>query len=230
MLSFNPRSCLTYVFARSATASATSGRCAHFTIGPLRVLLLDVRVKRRIAQVSFRAVAALEISTLDVVFRASLALAPSLILLAVVVATVVAVAAPVRLLLAIAPAPSVIHHLELGLGVGVHWGAYHMGWDAGIHGSARQHHIHVVVSHLAELLIGGVVARPSPVGRLLVHAWVLLLTRLLHHALAVRGAAHHAPEARPSIALLAHIVAAVAIGLPSRPVLLLLILIACHLI
>lgn len=154
--------CLTYVFARSATASATGGRCAHFAIGPLRVLLLDVRVKRWIAQVSFRAVAALEISPLDVVFRASLAFAPSLVLLAVVVAAVVSLTpAPVRLLLAIAPASGVIHHLELSLRVGIHWGAHHVGWNAGIHRPSRlaQHHIlHVVVSHLAELLIGGVVA------------------------------------------------------------------------
>ena len=56
----------------------------------------------------------------------------------------------------------------------------------------------------------------------------------LHHALA-RGypvcGAHHTPKRRCSIALLAHIVAAVAIGLAGRPAsVLLLILIAWHLL
>ena len=57
----------TYVLSRPASATSTGWRGANLAIRALRVFLLDVSVKRRVAQVSFRAVAAFEISSFDVI-------------------------------------------------------------------------------------------------------------------------------------------------------------------
>ena len=57
----------TYILSRPATATSTGWRGANFAIRALRVLLLDMSVKRRIAQISLRAVAAFEIASFDVI-------------------------------------------------------------------------------------------------------------------------------------------------------------------
>lgn len=74
------------IFAGSSATSTTGGRRAHFAIRALRVLLLDVCVQGGVAQVGFRAVLALEVSALDIVFRAALSLTTCVVLLAILVA------------------------------------------------------------------------------------------------------------------------------------------------
>lgn len=140
------------------------------------MLLFYVSVKRWVAQISLRTVAAFEITALYVILRATLALASAFVLLTVVIVAIVIPAIARRLLTA-------SHDLQLILVV--NWSADHVvrhSWvdTSWMLASARlpmQHHIlHIVVSHLVELLVGRVVPVAISVGGLLVH-----LVLWLHH-------------------------------------------------
>lgn len=58
---------LTYVFPRTSTTTATCGWCSLFTIRSLGVLLLDVRIECRIAEIGLHAVIAFKVAPFDVV-------------------------------------------------------------------------------------------------------------------------------------------------------------------
>ena len=75
----------TYILARSAASAPTCGGRAHFAIGAFRVLLFNVGVQGRVAEVGLGAVAALEVAPFHVVLAAALALARPIVVLIVVV-------------------------------------------------------------------------------------------------------------------------------------------------
>ena len=154
---------------------STGWRGTNFAVRALRVLLFYVSVKRWVAQISLRTVAAFEITALYVILRATLALASAFVLLTVVIVAIVIPAIALRL--------TASHDLQLILVV--HWCADHVvrhswvdtSWMLAAARLPMQHHIlHIVVSHLVELLVGGVVPVAVPIGGLLVH-----LVLWLHH-------------------------------------------------
>ena len=101
-----PPNC-TYILARSAASATTSGRCAHFSVRAFGVLLFDVSVKRRVAQISLRAVTTFEVTTLDIILAAALALARPIIVLIVVILLVWHIVLPV---IALRASPSHVLH------------------------------------------------------------------------------------------------------------------------
>ena len=173
----------TYILARTTPASAAGGWRADLAVGALRVLLLDVGVERRVAEVGLRAVATLEVAPLYVILGASLAFAGVLPVLAVIVLLEVLSSRIVRPSLRVRPQ---ILHLDWGIGHGaddMRIAPWVLVW-----GLRRGHHVLalpvVVVAHLHELVVCGAICSVARLS--LVHTWVLP-----HHALAGRPATHH---------------------------------------
>ena len=75
----------TYILARSAASAPTCRRRAHFAIGTFGVLLFDVGVEGRVAEVGLRAVAALEVAPFHVVLATALSLPCPVVVLVVVI-------------------------------------------------------------------------------------------------------------------------------------------------
>lgn len=80
----------TYILTRTSSASATGRRCPYFSIRTLGMLLLNMSVKGWIAQIRLRTIAALKVTTFDVILRAAFALATALILSAIIIAVFIA--------------------------------------------------------------------------------------------------------------------------------------------
>lgn len=80
----------TYILTWTSSASATGRRCPYFSIRTLGMLLLNMSVKGWIAQIRLRTIAALEVTTFDVILGAAFALATALILSAIIIAVFIA--------------------------------------------------------------------------------------------------------------------------------------------
>jgi hypothetical protein len=82
---------ITYILPRSTSASATRRRRAHLSVRAFGVLLLDVGVEGWVAQISLRAVGALEIAPIDVILRTTLSFGATLHVVTIPVTVVVAI-------------------------------------------------------------------------------------------------------------------------------------------
>ena len=83
------RAILTYVLAGTTSATTTCGGCSDFAVGALGVFLLNVRVESWVTQVGLWTVAALEVTSFNVVLRAALAFAASVAIITTIVLVVV---------------------------------------------------------------------------------------------------------------------------------------------
>ena len=79
----------TYIFTWTSSASATGWRRPNFPIWTFGMLLFYMGVESWVAQIGLRTIAALKVTTLDVILGAALALATALILSAVIIVAVV---------------------------------------------------------------------------------------------------------------------------------------------
>ena len=96
----------TYIFTWTSSASATGWWCPNFSIRTLGMLLLDMGVEGWIAQISLWTIAALEVTTFDVILGAAFAFATAVILVAAIIVAVVIASA---IVLTLATATHVMH-------------------------------------------------------------------------------------------------------------------------
>lgn len=100
----------TYIFTWTSSASATGWWCPYFSIRTLGMLLLDMGVEGWIAQISLWTIAALEVTTFDVILGAAFAFATAIIVVAAIIVAVV-IAGAIVLTLA---TPTHVMHLAGG--------------------------------------------------------------------------------------------------------------------
>ena len=82
-VAYHKSSCRTYVLTGSSAATTTCGRCTHFAIWSLGVLLLNVSVQGWVTKVGLGTVLTLKVASLDVILRSALALGTSVIVCAI---------------------------------------------------------------------------------------------------------------------------------------------------